>query len=40
MNHVGELSNSDALIAKYLLFDPAFLQLALIMRGADFRVSI
>jgi hypothetical protein len=35
MSHVGELCSFDAFLAKYGLTDPALLQLAAIVRGAD-----
>ena len=35
MTHVGELCSFDAFLAKYQLTDPALLQLAEIVRGAD-----
>jgi hypothetical protein len=35
MTHVGDLCSFDAFIAKYRLDDPALLQLAAIVRGAD-----
>ena len=35
MTHVGELCSFDAFIAKYKLTDPALVQLAVIVRGAD-----
>jgi hypothetical protein len=35
MTHVGELCSFDAFLAKYQLTDPALLQLAVIVRGAD-----
>lgn len=34
-SHVGELCSFDAFLKKYNLTDPALLQLALIVRGAD-----
>lgn len=34
-SHVGELCSFDAFLKKYDLTDPALLQLALIVRGAD-----
>ena len=35
MGHVGELCSFDAFLTKYKLDDPALLQLAVIVRGAD-----
>jgi len=35
MGHVGELCSFDAFLKKYNLSDPALLQLAVIVRGAD-----
>ena len=35
MTHVGELCSFDAFLKKYVLTDPALLQLATIVRGAD-----
>jgi hypothetical protein len=35
MTHVGELCSFDAFVSKYRLTDPALLQLAVIVRGAD-----
>jgi hypothetical protein len=35
MSHVGELCSFDAFLTKYKLDDPALLQLAVIVRGAD-----
>jgi hypothetical protein len=35
MSHVGELCSFDAFIHKHQLSDPALLQLAVIVRGAD-----
>ena len=35
MSHVGELCSFDAFLSKYELADPALLQLAAIIRGAD-----
>ena len=35
MSHVGELCSFDAFITKHQLSDPALLQLAVIVRGAD-----
>ena len=35
MTHVGELCSFDAFLTKYQLTDPALLQLAEIVRGAD-----
>lgn len=35
LSHVGELCSFDAFLAKYALSDPALLQLAAIVRGAD-----
>ena len=35
MSHVGELCSFDAFLSKYHLTDPALLQLAAIVRGAD-----
>ena len=35
LSHVGELCSFDAFLAKYKLDDPALLQLASIVRGAD-----
>jgi hypothetical protein len=35
MSHVGERCSFDAFLAKYKLDDPALLQLAAIVRGAD-----
>lgn len=35
LTHVGELCSFDAFVKKYRLEDPALLQLAVIVRGAD-----
>ena len=35
MSHVGELCSFDAFLGKYKLTDPALVQLAAIVRGAD-----
>lgn len=35
MTHVGELCSFDAFLSKYALSDPALMQLATIVRGAD-----
>ena len=35
MSHVGELCSFDAFLGKYRLTDPALVQLAAIVRGAD-----
>jgi hypothetical protein len=35
MSHVGELCSFDAFLSRYGLADPALLQLAAIVRGAD-----
>jgi len=35
MSHVGELCSFDAFLSKYALDDPALVQLATIVRGAD-----
>ena len=35
MSHVGELCSFDAFLKKYALQDPALVQLAVIVRGAD-----
>jgi hypothetical protein len=35
MSHIGELCSFDAFITKHQLSDPALLQLAVIVRGAD-----
>jgi hypothetical protein len=35
MSHVGERCSFDAFVSKYKLVDPALLQLATIVRGAD-----
>jgi hypothetical protein len=35
MSHVGDLCSFDAFLKKYELTDPALLQLAVIVRGAD-----
>jgi hypothetical protein len=35
LSHVGDLCSFDAFLHKYVLSDPALLQLAVIVRGAD-----
>jgi hypothetical protein len=35
LSHVGDLCSFDAVLARYLLIDPALQRLAIIVRGAD-----
>jgi hypothetical protein len=35
LSHVGELCSFDAFLRKYELYDPALMELAVIVRGAD-----